>query len=725
MGTKAVGESWFLVSLEKVTSESGEHGRLNGDYFLNLVSGAPEGVERWEVTFSPIAGYERMRLEIGPDQGCGGRVARVCFVGSAPSPVWSQHAIPGSPSLLRLALEPGTGPASNVRWPASLTAEQLVPSVAAPARAELKSLVPTTATTFDAAASSSGSPPAPYPPQYPPCSGGDGDQPQMMMMGPCPPPPTPPSQPPSASMNTTCTSGSSGNPVKYFNGELQISKTDLSSNGFGRTWGHTRTYSNQLSSTYNSGNGYNWVIRQWPYLSAASATLVTAVRGADWTVWFDKQAGGSYVARYSAKQTLVHTGSIFQLALTTGEVLEFNDFTQNSFPPGSFKSLTTTGGGALQVTSYSGVQIGEVQRSLTQGSDTVIESFLYTYFESGNNAGNLSSVTLRRNINGGPWSYVLQTVYTYYDLSDPNGNLGDLCTATCQVPNGTGWANTTVDYYRYYTGGAQTHLLKYVVGGSGYTALASQGDPLLASDAQVAQVATQYLQYDSSRRVTLESVAGGTLTTTLQYVDSGYTANTNFNSWTRKTTESRPDGSQIVVYTNYIGQVLLKDLQSGGNHWTEFYQYDSLANQISKANPSAVISYSEGSPAGTLNVNLQTNSGLINLVEYYQAPDPAAGYVKSKSIQQWNRPILPTLSMSQFTYTSQTVGPATVQKSPATLSIAMMTAPATSPPITATFGTPARFRCSSKQRLSRSFRSIKMASTLPTRSWNTTTLWAK
>ena len=632
MATGGSAGAWYRVSLDEVAAASGTYDRLNGDYFLTI-PGVPKGTQRWEVNFPAVAGYDRLRLEIGPGSKPGTQRAKVYFSGSEPSPVWSQDHITGDPGALRLTLEPGTGPA-GVRWPSVLTAEKLV-AQATPALRDY----PASAVAF-ALGSSSGAPPSPYPPQCPPCD--------CPMGCPCPPQ-TPP----------CCSStGSTGQPVKYFNGELQIAETDVSTAGFGRVWGHTRTYSNQLASTFNFGNGYNWVIVQWPYLSLASPTVIAAVQGANWTVWFDEQTGGSFVARYGAKQTLIHTGSTYQLALTTGEILEFNDFIQTSFPPGSFKNLTIAGGDTIQAISYDGSQIAEIQRRLVQNGETITESFLYAYIDSGSNAGNLASVTLRRNSDGGPWSNVSQAVYTYYGPNDPNGSLGDLCTATQQVPAGTGWANTATNYFRYYTG-TQAHLIKYSVGPSGYATLADQGNPLLASDAQVAQVATQYLQYDNLNRVTLESVAGGTLTTTFQYVDSGYTANTDYNAWTRKTTETRPDGSQNVVYTNYIGQVLLKDLQSGGNHWTEFRQYDSDAREISQALPSAVISYSEGTPAGTLNVNLPASTGLFNLVQYYPDSDPAAGYVQSKSIQHGTAgtPVV----LTEFTYTGQTVGIATVQ----------------------------------------------------------------
>jgi len=40
-----------------------------------------------------------------------------------------------------------------------------------------------------------------------------------------------------------------------------------------------------------------------------------------------------------------------------------------------------------------------------------------------------------------------------------------------------------------------------------------------------------------------------------------------YNSWATKTTETLPDGSQNIVYSNYAGQPMLKVLQSGDDQW--------------------------------------------------------------------------------------------------------------------------------------------------------------
>ena len=36
----------------------------------------------------------------------------------------------------------------------------------------------------------------------------------------------------------------------------------------------------------------------------------------------------------------------------------------------------------------------------------------------------------------------------------------------------------------------------------------------------------------------------------------------DYNQWRRKTVETRPDGSQNLVFTNHVGQVLLREFRS-------------------------------------------------------------------------------------------------------------------------------------------------------------------
>ena len=116
-------------------------------------------------------------------------------------------------------------------------------------------------------------------------------------------------------------------------------------------------------------------------------------------------------------------------------------------------------------------------------------------------------------------------------------------------------------------------------------------DPLEASDEKIAQYADFYFEYDSERRVTKEVISGGQQTFTLSYSES---ANADgYNSWKTRTVETLPDGSQRIVYSNFVGQPMLKIHKLGDGESYEFFKYNDQAQLILRAEPSAVTGYND------------------------------------------------------------------------------------------------------------------------------------
>ena len=157
-----------------------------------------------------------------------------------------------------------------------------------------------------------------------------------------------------------------------------------------------------------------------------------------------------------------------------------------------------------------------MQRSATSGSDTVTESYLYSYVSQRRQrrpAGQRDPAAAgQRRLAGrrcGRWPTPTTTAPTSY------GNAGDLKTAA--VEDGGGNVLDTT-YYRYYTAGdapaATPHGLKYVFGAD-VLRPAGRGAGHQPVDrrptAQVAPYADNYFQYDSAQRVTEEVVAGAGL----------------------------------------------------------------------------------------------------------------------------------------------------------------------------------------------------------------------
>jgi RHS repeat-associated protein len=440
-----------------------------------------------------------------------------------------------------------------------------------------------------------------------------------------------------------------------------LSTTDLESDGFGLAWGQTRSWTNALNATPNPLNGTGWVINQLPYLLQPNSgtTLIVVTNGVNYRE-FDNP-NGTWIPRFYDQDTLVTNtnGHEYIFTDTVGDQIRFSDFS-SSVPVnqrGAFKSFTDADGNITQVTSQANGKPTEVQRSVTVNGTTTTESLLYSYVGSGVNAGLISNITLRRQVNGSAWTTIRQVAYTYYDGVLAHGNANDLRTAA--IEDGSGNVLDT-KYYRYYVNesGGYQHGLKYLINADSYArlvaALGTNIDTL--TDTQVAPYADNYYEYDSGQRVTKEivqgvgcsSCSGGLGTFTFSYANSGFSY--GINTWWTKTVETLPDGNQNIVYANYAAEVMLSvyvDVGSGLK-WETFHKYDNSGRTILTAMPSAINGYDD-TKGDLLNYNSQTGlyqylnntSGLIQISDYASSttatsttPGNVAGYLQDMKVEQ-------------------------------------------------------------------------------------------
>ncbi|MBS0205278.1 MAG: RHS repeat-associated core domain-containing protein [Planctomycetes bacterium] len=492
----------------------------------------------------------------------------------------------------------------------------------------------------------------------------------------------------------------------------------MTSSAFQTPWSHTRTYSNQMLSNFNRGNGWNWSPAEWSYLAPTNLPGATLVLNSNLSFpryFFQDPVTGLYSPMFGDLCTFVHQSGQFVLTERDGAVKVFHDFA-SATRPGEFVSQTSPGGNLLQVVQETTTRIVEVQQ--TQAGTTV--SFLYQYgngyltsgsssSESAASGGNLIGCISRVRMGTGLWQYVTQAVYTYYDGSSSHGNLNDLQTVTLQnwLPDtssssgaGGDWVDVSTEYYRYYTpdqSGGFVHGLRYVCLPQAYSDLAALvGDPLSASDAEVALFADYFYAYDDSDRAVLEQVKGGSQTYTLAFEDNPRHATSSssgsstfetadYNVWLNKTIETRPDGTVKIVYCNNVGLPMLSVLRqsqvspvagsssgssssSGASgEWCHFYRFDTAGRPILTAEASAITGYDD-TYDDLLNFNpvtgqfayLKNDDGLIRLTNYYAASDAPQpeGYQKSEQIQQGQSgtPIL----LNSTTYETVTAGGITV-----------------------------------------------------------------
>ncbi len=496
---------------------------------------------------------------------------------------------------------------------------------------------------------------------------------------------------PAPDKNAPAPKTSTDNPVRYADGVVTIAQTDLHSDGFGFPWGQTRSWTNGPGYATGSDNGSGWVDTYTPHLLQADGstnnTIIFIANGN--TAFYYDLVNGIYQPRINDGSQLTYNSSndTFTLIDTLGDQIVFDGFGSSwlTAQHGQFATFTDPYGTQMAVTSYtSDGHIAEMQRSEANNGNTTVESWLYSYLPTGNaNAGLLSGVTLRTQVNGGAWNIVRQVQYTYYDGTQQyGGNLGDLMTATVEDSN-----NNVLDtsYYRYYTQGEANgypHGLEYVFNPASYERLTAALGTNLSSftDAQVAPYADYYFQYDSSQRVTQETVAGAGDSQTaggLGTYTFSYTASANapgYNSWNTKTIVTNPDGSTDTVYTNAYAQVMLDDHYdpSSGLHTDRFYAYNNNGQLVLAAAPTAVIGYNDSYADLLDNVNgqyqyLNNGSGLLTRYDYYTtttATETAAGgvanYLEDKQIQQGQTGTLIPQETWQYyahSYNGQTIAP--------------------------------------------------------------------
>lgn len=485
------------------------------------------------------------------------------------------------------------------------------------------------------------------------CVDDPADECNKCAIGPSGPPgppggPPPPGPPGGGCGKTTCKI--TPFPIRVATGELQLSAVDVASVGYGAPWGHKRSFSNRISVNLNVGNGYNWQIQQWSYLSIQADTIV--VMGSPQSVlWFDRN-GGTFVPRFNLRATLIYDagfnryklydlqGNITEYCGTSGRLCRYLD------PYGNSTVVVST--------LANGFNLTEVQRTVTSGGTTTVESYMYDYIDPQASSPLLASVTLQRKVNESEWQNVLQCSYTYYGSADSAGTTGDLRTATMLTWDGSDWAETGTSLYRYYTSAVSSsssssslssssssssfspfaHLLRFVLEPAAYNRMVADGHtPTSASDALLSLYADYYFEYDNSRRVVREIVQSGSRTFDLEYDSSGFAD--GYNSWKTKTVETRPDGSTMTVYSNYAGQTMLAVLGSADYQWCEYYRYDTNGFLILKASPSAISGYDE-QYADLLHLVdgnyefLKDHEGFIST----RVPDPATGWLLSEKIQK-------------------------------------------------------------------------------------------
>ena len=99
----------------------------------------------------------------------------------------------------------------------------------------------------------------------------------------------------------SCTSGA---PVRYATGQIQLVESDIRSGGFGVAWGHQRSYGNKISEDGTGINGAGWRVRQLGYLqfdAGSGGNQIAVTLGADTVLWFQPNGTGGWEAVFTTR----------------------------------------------------------------------------------------------------------------------------------------------------------------------------------------------------------------------------------------------------------------------------------------------------------------------------------------------------------------------------------------------------------------------------------------
>jgi RHS repeat-associated protein len=332
------------------------------------------------------------------------------------------------------------------------------------------------------------------------------------------------------------TSNTSGYPVNYFNGAVEMNQTDLSSSGFGTNWGVSRSWSNRLGNMSNGTLGNSMVgnipqLVNWP-LTSPNGVIQLMLDDRN-SVWFEtSDSGVTYTPDFFSQDQIAASGSgsssVFTVADALGQVTTFHGF-DVAIPAverGQLSIFTDANNNTTNATYNGTGQLTEITRVAGSGGTAVTESFLYAYLTSGTNSGKVSTVTMRRKVGTGSYSTVRSVAYTYYDGTTANGNAGDLELA--QVEDSSSNVLET-DYYRYYAPISVTSLVAntstHVVTATASTTGLSVGDEVTVAGASPTSFDGSFLVTGVTGTTFTYQGHGsvsGTATGTITYVARGY-----------------------------------------------------------------------------------------------------------------------------------------------------------------------------------------------------------
>jgi RHS repeat-associated protein len=437
------------------------------------------------------------------------------------------------------------------------------------------------------------------------------------------------------------------------------------------------------SGTSVYGNGWSTagqpVIEQTANVSGGAGSVIRlSFSPADQRYWTAASSTGSFTraGMPSSTDTLSLVGGQYVFQTSDGDTLTFNGV-DSSVPAalrGCIVAREDSSGNRLTYTYNANGSIAKLE-SFFAGQTTPMEIQEYAYLASPNaNAGKVAKIDIRRGDN----TLVRSTSYAYYDGTSGSGLLGDLASITVLDAAGT---LLDARVYRYSSAATGVSLLEYTFDTDAVRRATAAGINLVtATSAAVATYATDYYQYDSQKRVIRHDVQGGGCSSCSNGIGTytyAYATNPNnsvliTSRWSTKTTETRPDGSQRIVYLNARTQPMLEVIRAQENGVTTqigtYTRYDANGLPIWRVSPSALalptnLSVIEAYPDLLHEVGgnfqyINDSAGLIEVTTYgatttatATSPGDVNRLVASTGVKRGD--LGTTITQEAFTYLSQ------------------------------------------------------------------------
>jgi len=404
---------------------------------------------------------------------------------------------------------------------------------------------------------------------------------------------------------------------------------------------HHRNYDNLEQLNQDGLNGFGWKTPPSIKTEYHPGFYYRTTFAADDTVNFNLTADslGIYRAEKDFPDTMkIDTvNKTFVVTRSDLSVWTFSNDPNGTVPQGLLKTVLATNGDATELL-YTNGHLAKIRAFRTSNSAQTLAELVYAYDTN----GRISQI-VRNILVGNVLQPEKRVTYTYHTGSDTFGNSGDLKTAIAEIcQNGT-WGAAETYHYRYYKSGdskGQVHALKMAIFPAEFALFAAvYGNPacLSVADTTALGYSTKYYEYGSKQRVILERVNRNRKVISFEYTE--YPDNKDFNAVHRKTVETRPHGNKNIVFTNYQGNVLLREevppVGSVEPSSIQFFQYNADGHRSHDYSPKAVLGYSvkAGTPT-TLTMTLAANDGKIEFREYGNGTNAPKSTVIRESIKK-------------------------------------------------------------------------------------------